>query len=141
MLLVKCYSWFRCHCTKNHIFFFEMFWKDRLSKKISLEYDLSCIISIFFPENMILFFKRKAKNDLSQKILGNIMFYVDSVKMVFLFPTVYGITLLSKKQRRSSPDKYTYRWDFKYHKKKIFILENMIFLLIEHLKMTTKFTF
>ena len=32
------------HCTKNHIFFFQMFRKDRLSKKIALEHDLSCII-------------------------------------------------------------------------------------------------
>ena len=32
------------HCKKNHIFFFQMFWKDGLSKKIALEYDLSCII-------------------------------------------------------------------------------------------------
>ena len=49
----------RGHCTKNHIFFFQMFWKD-----------ISCIIrkdDIFFPENMILFFRRKMKDDLSQK--------------------------------------------------------------------------
>ena len=32
------------HCTKNHVFFFQMFWKDGLSKKITLEYDLSYII-------------------------------------------------------------------------------------------------
>ena len=32
------------HCMENHIFFFRTSWKDRLSKKISLEYDLSCII-------------------------------------------------------------------------------------------------
>ena len=32
------------HCPKNHIFFFQMFWKDGLSKKIALEFDLSCII-------------------------------------------------------------------------------------------------
>ena len=31
-------------CTKNHIFYFQKFWKDGLSKKIALEYDLSCII-------------------------------------------------------------------------------------------------
>ena len=30
--------------TKNHIFFLQMFLKDGLSKKIALEYDLSCII-------------------------------------------------------------------------------------------------
>ena len=32
------------HCTKNHIFFFQMFRKDGSSKKIALEYDLFCII-------------------------------------------------------------------------------------------------
>ena len=29
---------------ENHIFFFQMSWKDDLSKKIVLEFDLSCII-------------------------------------------------------------------------------------------------
>ena len=33
-----------CHCTKNHISFFQMSWKDGLSKKLALEYDLSYII-------------------------------------------------------------------------------------------------
>ena len=32
------------HYTKNQIFFFQASWKDGLSKKIALEYDLSCII-------------------------------------------------------------------------------------------------
>ena len=32
------------HCTENHIFFFRTSWKNGLSKKIALEYDLSCII-------------------------------------------------------------------------------------------------
>ena len=40
-------------------------------KKIALEYDLSsCIIwkdDIFLRENMILFFRRKIKDDVSQK--------------------------------------------------------------------------
>ena len=35
---------FNIHCAKNHIFFFQMFWKDGLSKRIGLEYDLSCVI-------------------------------------------------------------------------------------------------
>ena len=38
-------------------------------KNISLEYDLSCCViwkdDIFFPENMILFIRRKMKGDLS----------------------------------------------------------------------------
>ena len=47
------------YCAKNHIFFFQMFLKDDLSKKLALEYDLSCIIrkdDISFPQkyNFIL---------------------------------------------------------------------------------------
>ena len=30
------------HCLENQIFFFQTFWKDSLSKKTALEYDLSC---------------------------------------------------------------------------------------------------
>ena len=41
-------------------------------------------ITFLFPENMI-FCGRKIKDDLSQKIHGNTIFYVCSVKMVLLF--------------------------------------------------------
>ena len=34
---------FKLHCTENHIFLFQTSWKDGLSKKIALEYELSCI--------------------------------------------------------------------------------------------------
>ena len=44
-----------------------MFWKDGHSKKIALGYDLSCIMYHLFPENMILFLKRKMKDRFSQK--------------------------------------------------------------------------
>ena len=59
------------HCTENQIFFFQTSWKDGLSKKIALEYDLSRIIGkdhVFLSRNMILtlggkwkmiFFKKK----------------------------------------------------------------------------------
>ena len=148
----------KIHCTKNHIFFFQMFWKDGLSSHwnmtwIALGYDTSCTTSwkmiFFFPENMILFYRRKmkddlsqentwkhdiffkcsekiafpkkitpehelsrtirkdgisfsrkydifsrrkVKDDLSQKIRGNMMFSVYSVKMVPLFPTNMKLT-------------------------------------------------
>ena len=42
---------------------------------------------VFFPENIILFFRQEMKDNLSQKIHGNMIFYVYSVKMAFLFPT------------------------------------------------------
>ena len=55
-----------------------MFCKDGFPKKIPLEYDLSCIIrkdDISFPENVILFFRRKTKDDLSQKIHENMIYF------------------------------------------------------------------
>ena len=33
-----------CHCTKNLIFFLQIFWEDSLSKTVALKYNLSCII-------------------------------------------------------------------------------------------------
>ena len=52
-------------------YFLQMFWKDSPSKKIALKYDLSCCIiwkdDISFSRNIILFFRRKIKDDLSQK--------------------------------------------------------------------------
>ena len=73
------------HCTKNHIFFFQMFWKHGLSKKIALEYDLSCIIRKdgFFPRKYDLILRYKRKDDLSQKIAVNMIFFRCSRKMVF----------------------------------------------------------
>ena len=49
--------------------FSKCFEKIVFPKKIALEYGLSCIIRkmVFFPENMILLFRRKMKDDLSQK--------------------------------------------------------------------------
>ena len=35
---------FKLHCTENHFFLFQTSWKDGLSKKIALKYELSCII-------------------------------------------------------------------------------------------------
>ena len=56
------------HFTGNSIFFFQTTWKDDLSKKIVLEYDLSCIIGkddISFSRKYDL--RRKMKDDLSPK--------------------------------------------------------------------------
>ena len=58
------------HCTENHIFFFQTSWKDGLSKKIALEFDLSCIIGkddISISRKYDLTSRRKMKDDLSQK--------------------------------------------------------------------------
>ena len=132
-------------CAKNHILFFQLYWKDGLSKqialgyiscairkddisfsrkydlifstkneiwssqkkdngnvifssnvlkrysfqKITLEYDLSCIIrkdGISFSRKCDIFSRWKVKDDISQKIHGNMMFPVYySVKVVFFF--------------------------------------------------------
>ena len=71
------------HCTGNHIIFFQTSWK--CVEKIALEFDLSCIIRkddiVLFPENTILFLRRKMKNDLSRKkIHGNTIFYSNILK-------------------------------------------------------------
>ena len=54
-----------------------MFWKDGDPKKIALEYDLvlSGKIIFLFPEYLILIFRWKMKDDLSQKKKkGNLVF-------------------------------------------------------------------
>ena len=62
---------------------------------------------VFFPENMILFFRRKIKDELSQKIHGNITFSVHSVTMVFLFPTNVILPFCQKSKDDLLPKKYT----------------------------------
>ena len=107
-----------------------------------------------FPKNMILFFRHKRKDDLSQKIPGNIMFssnvifFVISGKMVFIkkhmgkwyflyiWVDVTGVTLPSwqKSKDTIAPEKYTQGWHLRHHRKKmIFILENVVFLLKYHI--------
>ena len=64
-----------------------MSWKDGLSKKTALEYDLSRIIGkdhVFFPENMILHLRRKMEDHLSQKNTGKYhIFFRPSEKIIF----------------------------------------------------------
>ena len=58
------------HCTENQIFFFQTSWKDGLSKKIALEYDLSRIIGkdhVSLSRKYGLNLRRKMKDDLFQK--------------------------------------------------------------------------
>ena len=75
------------HCTENHIFFFQTYWKDGISKKIALELDLSCIIGkdyISFSRKYDLTPRRKMKDDLSQKKYSEIWYLVQMFeKMVF----------------------------------------------------------
>ena len=105
-------------------FFFQIFLKDVLSKKlhwIMILLVLSRKMIFLSPENMILFFMRKRKDDLSQKVIGNTMFssnilkrwffqiirtwtwsfFVISGKIVLLFSIKYDIFSLKTENERS----------------------------------------
>ena len=53
-------------------------------------------MAFLYHENMVFFSKRKVKDNISQKIHGNMMFSVYSVKMVFLFPTIMKLRFCQK---------------------------------------------
>ena len=61
---------------------------------------------VFFPEHIILFFRRKMK-DISQKIHGNMIFSVYLVKMVFLFPVNTTLPFCHKSKDDLLSKKYT----------------------------------
>ena len=94
---------------------------------------------VFSPGNTILFFRRKIKDDLSQNVLGNMIFSVYLVKVVFLFPT--KVLPFCRKSKDDHLPKNTLVIFLVSLKNMIFILENMAFLLIEKLKIIKKFTF
>ena len=141
------------YCTKNYIFFFQMFFpvlsgkviflfpenvilffrgkmKDDLSQKNTWKYDIffncskkmvfpkkshwhmiflvsSGKIHFFFTKIWYFFCRRKMKDDLSQKIHGNMMFSVYYVKVVFFFLTNMKLSFRQKTKRWPSPGKYT----------------------------------
>ena len=78
-------------------------------KKIKLQYDLPFIIKKddSFPENLILFLRRKIKDDLSRKIHGNMISSVYAVKMVFLFITNMILPFCQKSKDDLVLKKYT----------------------------------
>ena len=80
----KIYSAAKIIIDKTEIFFCQTSWKDGLSKKIEMEYDLSCIIGkdyISFSRKYDLTSRRKMKDDLSQKkIHGNMIFTLNVLK-------------------------------------------------------------
>ena len=91
---------FTTFTARKTIFYFSKYSKTIVfSKNIALEYDLSCIIrreGFFSPENMILFFRQKMKDHLSQKIQRSMIFSVYSVKIVSLFPSNMILTPVKK---------------------------------------------
>ena len=92
---------------------------------------------VFFPENMILFFRRKMKDVLSPKILGNMIFSIYLVKMVLLFPA----NMILKKAKMIFSRKSVLKDDISGIIEKDDIHpRKMVFLLIEKLKIIQKFT-
>ena len=75
------------HCTEKHNFLFQASWKDGLSKKIALEYKLSCIIvknHASLSQKYDLNLRRKMKDDLFQKNTRKYdIFFRSSKKKVF----------------------------------------------------------
>ena len=120
----------RLHCTKDHLFFFQMFWKDRLSKNSCTEiwsflYDQEgwC----FSPEYYLVFWSENERWSFSKNSSKYDTFCIFSKDDIFFYK--YDITLLSKKQRWSSPEIIHLKMKFPISLKKIiFILYNMVFL-------------
>ena len=81
--------------TWKHDIIFKCSEKIAFPKKITPEHELSRTIrkdGISFSRKYDIFSRRKVKDDLSQKIRGNMMFSVYSVKMVPLFATNMKLT-------------------------------------------------
>ena len=100
------------------IFFFQMFWKYDLSKKIALEYDLSCIIR--YQESWYFFFPKISSYSLDGKW-----------KMIFLKKYMEIRYFLQMARKHGLSKKITLEYDPSYISEKMvfFFLENMIFFL------------
>ena len=117
--LLFVYKCFENHCTKNYIFFFQIFWKDGLRKKLRwnmIFLVLSGKMIFLFPENLILFFRRKIKDDLSQKISMEIwyllqMFWEDGLSKKIALE--YDFPCIIKKDGFLSPKIWSYSLDRK----------------------------
>ena len=126
----KIYSAAKIIIDKTEIFFCQTSWKDGLSKKIGMEYDLSCIIG---KDDMILLPERKMKDDLSQKNTWKCddIFFKCSEMMVFskialeydlsciiwkdgIFSRKYDIFSLERKWKKIFLKEYMETWYFLY---------------------------
>ena len=128
-LPLNCFMHVITNCTENHIFFFQTSWKDCLSKKIVLVYDLSCIIGkddISFSQKYDLIpLRRKIKDDLSQKIHGKMIFSSSVLKrwsfqkglrwdMIFLVLSGKMVFFSQKHDRKESEERSFSRNTWKY---------------------------
>ena len=131
------------HCTKNHIFFLQMFCKD-FFQKIALEYDPSCIIreyGIFFPKIWSYSLDGKWKMIFLKKYLEIWYFLYIWYRRYFFFLQIWYY-LSVKKAKMIFSRKSALKDDIsgKIEKDDIHP-RKLVFLLIENLKMIQKFTF
>ena len=118
------------HCTKNHIFFLQMFCKDCFFKISHWKYDLSCIIreyGIFFPKIWSYSLDGKWKMIFLKKYLEIWYFLYIWYRRYFFFLQIWYY-LSVKKQRWFSPEKVHLKMIFPVKlKKMMFIRENWYF--------------
>ena len=122
------------HYTEKYNFLFQASWKDGLSKKIALEYNLSCIIGknhAYLSQKYDLNLSRKMKDDLFQKNTRKYdIFFRSSKKKVFskraapghdlfciiwkdgIFSRKHHIFSLARKPAMTFPKKYMEVWYF-----------------------------
>ena len=132
------------HCTKNHIFFLQMFCKDCFFKISHWKYDLSCIIreyGIFFPKIWSYSLDGKWKMIFLKKYLEIWYFLYIWYRRYFFFLQIWYY-LSVKKAKMIFSRKSALKDDIsgKIEKDDVHP-RKLVFLLIEKLKMIQKFTF
>ena len=94
------------HWTKDHIFFFQMLWKDSLSKKITLEYDLSCIITqdgiSFSRKYDVVLWTENKRWSFSKNTRKYDVFFKCFEKMVFPKKSHWNMTFLASSGKMTS---------------------------------------
>ena len=125
-------------------YFLQIFWKDGLSKEMTLEQNLFLVLSgkmiLVFLKISILFFRRKMKDHLPQNNTWKFELNWIFGKGVFLFPTNMILPSVIEAKMIFSRKIHLKMIFPASLKKMIFILENMISLLTEKLKMIKNFT-
>ena len=129
------------HCTKNHTFFLEMFWKYRFFKKWHWN-----MIFVVLSWKMVFVFPRIWSYSLDGKWK---MFFLKNYVEIWYFLYIwyrwyffflqYDITLLSKKQRWFSPENVHLKIIFPAKSKKMIFIPENCFLLIDNAKVYLKF--
>ena len=117
-----CSMLLRPHCTKDHLFFFQMFWKDRLSK-----HSCTGIWSFLYYQEGWCFFPKIWSENESWSFSKNSSKY--DTFCIFSKDSIFSLQI------------WYYNEIMKFSvslKKIVCILDNMVFLLIEKLKMIKK---